>query len=33
VADTRSLQVMPFVSPGLTVDLPITRPYTDLAYW
>lgn len=33
VADTRTLEVMPFVSPELTVDLPITRPYTDLAYW
>lgn len=33
VPDTRTLEVMPFRSPDLTVDLPITRPYTDLAYW
>ncbi len=33
VPDTRSLEVMPFHSPQLAVDLPVTRPYTDLAYW
>ncbi len=33
VPDQRTLEVMPFISPQLKVDLPITRPYTDLAYW
>jgi hypothetical protein len=33
VPDTRTLEVMPFRSPQLTIDLPVTRPYTDLAYW
>ena len=31
--ETRELQTMPFVSPDLTVQLDVTRPYTDLAYW
>jgi hypothetical protein len=31
--ETRELHVMPFTSPSLTVDLPINRPYIDLAYW
>ncbi len=31
--ETRELHVMPFSSPDLTIDLTITRPYIDLAYW
>jgi hypothetical protein len=31
--ETRQLHVMPFSSPDLKVDLAITRPYIDLAYW
>ena len=31
--ETRQLHVMPFSSPDLKLDLAITRPYIDLAYW
>lgn len=31
--ETRELQTMPFVAPGVTIETTITRPYTDLAYW
>lgn len=31
--EVRELHTMPFVSPTLTVDATVTRPYTDLAYW
>ena len=31
--ETRALEVVPFTSPVLTVEAPITRPHTDLAYW
>ena len=33
IDEVRELHVTPFTSPTLTVDLPITRPYVDLAYW
>jgi hypothetical protein len=32
-AETRALEVVPFTSPALKADAPITRPHTDLAYW
>ncbi|MGI9611398.1 MAG: hypothetical protein ACR2QO_00700 [Acidimicrobiales bacterium] len=31
--ETRELQTMPFVSPDLKVEVNVTKPYTDLAYW
>lgn len=31
--ETRDLEVVPFTSPHLTVEAPISRPHTDLAYW
>ncbi len=31
--ETRELHVMPFSSPDLKIDLTITRPHIDLAYW
>ena len=31
--ETRELQTMPFASPDLTVEVNVTKPYTDLAYW
>ncbi len=31
--ETRTLHVMPFVSPQLTIEAQVRRPYTDLAYW
>ena len=31
--ETRELHAMPFSSPDLRIDLAISRPYTDLAYW
>lgn len=32
-ADARELHVMPFTMPDLKIELAVTRPYTDLAYW
>lgn len=31
--ETRELHTMPLVSPDLKVNVNVTRPYTDLAYW
>lgn len=31
--ESRELHVMGFVSPDLTIEATVTRPYTDLAYW
>ena len=31
--ETRSLETMVYASPELRVDVTLTRPYTDLAYW
>ncbi|MGI9594715.1 MAG: hypothetical protein ACR2QK_01065, partial [Acidimicrobiales bacterium] len=31
--ETRQLHVLPFSSPDLTIELTISRPYIDLAYW
>lgn len=31
--ETRELHVQPFAMPGHEIDLTITRPYIDLAYW
>lgn len=31
--ETRELQTMPFASPELKIEVNVTRPYTDLAYW
>ncbi len=31
--ETRELHTMPFVMPDLKVEVNVTRPYTDLAYW
>ena len=31
--ETRELQTMPFTSPELKIEVNVTRPYTDLAYW
>lgn len=31
--DTRQLHVMPFRMPGIEVDLTVSQPYTDIAYW
>jgi len=31
--ETRELHTMPFVSPDLKLEVNVTKPYTDLAYW
>lgn len=31
--ETRQMQVMPLAMPGVELDYPVERPYTDLAYW
>lgn len=31
--DTRELHVMPFTSPQLKIELTVSQPYTDMAYW
>lgn len=31
--ETRELHVQPFSMPDLSIDLTVTRPYIDLAYW
>jgi hypothetical protein len=31
--ETRELQTMPFVTPELALEVNVTMPYTDLAYW